>query len=199
MLDIPGGLSMPRYAPTRPAVLALQKVRASIIAFVRRRPGASVTQICKETGISWGTAQHHLHILQIGGFTKSLSFGRTRMTFPSDFNDSRLEIIAALRDAPVKELARAVLEGPGRMQVELCQLLGFTRKMFRHRVDVLIAAGLVNEELGAKIRRYEPSEFFLKAGPSLLDDKNLIFDASPSDDSTGPPKDTQGRPETAAG
>ncbi|MBI2077274.1 MAG: helix-turn-helix domain-containing protein [Euryarchaeota archaeon] len=160
---------MVHYAPTRKDALLLHRVRASIVGLLTRKPGVTITDICREGNISWGTAQHHLYILQRAGLAASRPLGRTRVFFPAGMPEKDSQAAALLAQPRLQELAIVIRDEPGHLQKELCGRLGLTRKVFRHHIDLLIQAGLVVELAGAKFRRYEPGAAWRAAGPTAVD------------------------------
>lgn len=147
---------MVRYAPTRPERLPLQKIRAAILDFLKRRPGASITEICRETGIAWGTAQHHLYLLRRAGLAASAPSGRTHRFFLPHIDERAQRVFGVLHNPGAQRLARRVVESPGLRQKDLCEQLGFTRKVFREHVNLLKDAGLVAEIMRPRVRLYVP-------------------------------------------
>ena len=156
---------MVHYAPTRKDALLFHRVRASIVGLLTRKPGVTITDICREGKISWGTAQHHLYILQRAGLVASRPLGRTRVFFPAGMPEKDSHAAALLAQPRLQELAMAIQGKPGLLQKDLCVQLGFTRKVFRHHIDLLIQAGIVVELAGAKFRRYEPGQAWREVAP----------------------------------
>lgn len=168
MLTFSAVWGMVRYAPTRPDALLRHRVRADIVGLLTRQPGSSITDICREGKIAWGTAQHHLYLLQRTGLVTSMPMGRSRAFFPAGLDAKNSQVLALLRNQRVRELTLAIFESPDILQKELCGRLGLTRKVFRHHINGLIRAGLVIELRGPRARRYRPTDVLRDGGPKLL-------------------------------
>jgi DNA-binding transcriptional ArsR family regulator len=63
-------------------------VRRRIVEFLRGRGGASVYQIAKELGISYGAAQWHLYVLERDGVVFTVLQGRRRVVVLRDSFDA---------------------------------------------------------------------------------------------------------------
>lgn len=138
-------------------LLLTQKVRGGIVGFLQKKPGSSITAICENTQIAWGTAQHHLYLLGKAGVVTSIPVGRSRAFFAGAIDPQRQPLIALLRQEPAYRIASAIITAPGIMQKELLVRIGMTRKVFRHHMNLLVAAGLVLELRGPKARTYQPT------------------------------------------
>jgi DNA-binding transcriptional ArsR family regulator len=57
------------------------EARRRIVEFLRERGGASVYQIAKALGISYGAAQWHIYVLEREGVVFSVVQGRRRISF----------------------------------------------------------------------------------------------------------------------
>jgi DNA-binding transcriptional ArsR family regulator len=64
------------------------EVRRRIVEFLRGRGGASVYQIAKELGISYGSAQWHLYVLEREGVVFTVLQGRRRVVVLRDSFDA---------------------------------------------------------------------------------------------------------------
>lgn len=145
---------MARYGPSDAPRLLGQRVRNAIMSFLQHKPGSSITSICRSTGIAWGTAQHHLYLLGKAELVKSVAIGRSRAFFPGGIDQQRQNMVALLRQEPTSRIARAIHVHPDSIQKELLLKIGMTRKVFRHHMNLLVAAGLVVESRGPKTRNY---------------------------------------------
>lgn len=150
-------VALARYAPTQVDRLLENRRRADIMRFLRSNPGACISQLCKEVNLSWGSAQHHLFMLERAGLVASQEAGRNHAFFTKETGDGLLVPLALLRNRRALELSQAILESPGVRQKELCRKLEMTRKVLRHHIGLLTAAGLVVERWGPRLRFYEPS------------------------------------------
>jgi len=65
-------------------VVEVAEVRRRIVEFLRERGGASVYQIAKALGISYGAAQWHLYVLEREGVVFTVLQGRRRIVVLRD-------------------------------------------------------------------------------------------------------------------
>jgi DNA-binding transcriptional ArsR family regulator len=66
------------------------EARRRIVEFLRERGGASVYQIAKSLGISYGAAQWHIYVLEREGIVFSVVQGRRRIVVLRDSFDAYL-------------------------------------------------------------------------------------------------------------
>ncbi|MCU7788794.1 helix-turn-helix domain-containing protein [Pyrobaculum sp. 3827-6] len=66
------------------------EVRRRIVEYLRATGGASVYQIAKALGISYGAAQWHLYVLERDGVVFTVSHGRKRVAVLRDSLDAYL-------------------------------------------------------------------------------------------------------------
>ncbi len=175
-------VGMVQYNATRPANLLRQRVRDVIMKFLHHQPGSSITAICRSTRIAWGTAQHHLYMLSRAGLVDSVVVGRSRAFFAGQPAAENRQT-ALLSAEPAKQIVQAIHQQPGLIQKQILDEVGINRKVFRHHITLLIAAGIAVETRDAKLRRYHP-------GPEL---PAVLAEAS----GTTVSRLTDGAPETA--
>lgn len=133
-----------------------QPTRRRILDVVRAQPGIKISNVCRESGASWGTVKYHLNVLQRAGLVLPRPTPRDCLLFPSDFPQDELAIAETLLQASAGRLARAILNAPGAFQQELCEELKMTRRVVRRNLGLLAAGGLVLERREAQYRRYYP-------------------------------------------
>jgi predicted transcriptional regulator len=156
-LPAPGGLHEERSRH-----LLKSAVRASIVDLLLGRRGVSLSQLCRERRLGWGTVQHHIHLLERAGLIYSVSHGRSRLYFHPSIDRNVSVYFAHLANKLSEGLTQAILENPGVSQNKLCLQLHVTRKAFRNRMNELVRAGLVWEERRARKRLYWPTDLLRK-------------------------------------
>lgn len=152
-----GVFAMVRYAPTQPQNLLKSKTRASIIEYLRDHPGATISELCRTNRLPWGTAQHHLYLLEKAGLVKSIFHGRTHVFYRPDLREDVVRPMAVLREARAQQIALMIMQDPGLRQKEICRSLRMTRKVFRRHLNLMVSALLVLETREGKGRTYFPS------------------------------------------
>ncbi len=149
-------MGMVQYSATRPDNLLRQRVRDVIMKFLHHQPGSSITAICRETRIGWGTAQHHLYMLARAGLVDSVVVGRSRAFFAGQSAPKNRQTALLNASGPARRIVQAINKRPGLIQKEILKAVGINRKVFRHHIVPLVEAGLVTELKEKTVRRYHP-------------------------------------------
>jgi predicted transcriptional regulator len=147
-----------RFPDARKRELLKSAVRASIVDLLLNRRGVSLSQLCRERSLGWGTVQHHIHLLERAGLIYSVAHGRDRLYFHPSTDRNLSVMLAHLANRLSDGLARAIAGSPGISQNKLCEQLQITRKAFRHRMNEMVRAGLVWEERRERRRLYWPTD-----------------------------------------
>lgn len=148
------------------------EVRSGILDYLRKHPGASVTEICAANRLGWGSVQYHLLQLQRSELVQAMLVGHSRAFFASPMEESRMKTIAILRKPAARKISSAIIDQPGIRQKELLVRVHLTRRVFRRHMNRLLSAGLVNEDLGTRERTYVPSPRLLTEGREVLESQN---------------------------
>ena len=111
-----------------------------ILEAVERRPGATLSDLRRATGLGWGTIYHHLARLQRAGHVTLEKRGRLRRAFPKGKDH------VPPRDhhgRTRRRVAAAIVElGPVGVDA-LVKATGLSRRVVYHHAKRLIEAGLV--------------------------------------------------------
>ena len=154
---------MAHHRSTRRENLPLHPVRHRILDVLQRMPGANISDLCKEASMTWGSAQHHLYIMERSGLVEGVAQGRSHGFFlPAPKRNESLQKLLILRRTRVLEFAQAVLAEPGITQQVLAERLVMTRKVIRRCVDLLKAEDFLVEERRAKYKVYRPGDALLQ-------------------------------------
>jgi predicted transcriptional regulator len=140
----------------RDAVLA-HETRERIYKLVRDQPGIHVYEVCDRLGLGWGTAVHHLKILQDQGMLTSHRDGRYRRFFlVGDDRISYREAVGVLRHPTSRRIAQVVASRPGLIQKDVCAALGLSTSLVAWHLGRLKAAGVVSAERRGRTIEYRP-------------------------------------------
>lgn len=146
-----------RWGQKTPDETTQHPVRASILNQLHTQQCASISDLCRTLDMSWGVAQHHLYVLRKAGLVRSEVRGRSHFFFPKDAQPAQTNVLAALQAPRGRGIVEQVRTSPGVGQKELCERLNVSRKVFRHHVDLLVAAGLIVEQKAGPVRNYLPT------------------------------------------
>lgn len=134
------------------------QARRDILLAVRQNPGLNQTDLIETTELGRGSVEYHLAMLEDRGYLYSLSCGRERHYFLIGFPSTVARGISAIRKGRALAVVEAVLDEPGRIQKEIANCAGMSRKILRGYLDHLRKAGLISEEVVGRTREYYPTE-----------------------------------------
>lgn len=123
------GLALvPGYSKLKRSELLDQHVRDRLAQVIEADPGRNMSELAAAAEVGWGTAVHHLGVLENHKLVTSLVDGRHRRYFPAGtINWSDRGRIAALRYPKAQEIVAVVTARPGITQGELLEAAGLTR------------------------------------------------------------------------
>src|SRR5688500_5995596 len=116
--------------------------RARIVETVAQHPGASKSEVCRLTGLSWGTVSHHLAVLAREGAVVSKPAGSAvRFRLPGVTSQQALIVRLLSGDIPLR-LVEELAGRPGLRLRDLTLALGVSRKIIRRHLMTLEEAGV---------------------------------------------------------
>lgn len=118
---------------------------------VRENPGIHKSELCRVTGLGWGTVGYQLGRLRASGRISGLSVNGRFVVFPSTIQLSDGLAIQALRRPPAR-IALTELQGAPRGLTELAKEGDVSRKVMRRHLRSLVDAGLVTRGEGHRGR-----------------------------------------------
>lgn len=111
-----------------------------ILDAVDRRPGSTLSELRRATGLGWGTIYHHLARLQRAGLVTLEKQGRLRRAFPR----GKGEVPPHHHHGRTRRRVAAAILASGPVTVEdLVAATGLSRRVVYHHAKRLIEAGLV--------------------------------------------------------
>jgi DNA-binding transcriptional ArsR family regulator len=140
----------------RDAVLA-HETREHIYRLVRENPGIHAQEVAQRLDLGWGTAVHHLKLLEDHGLLQSHRDGRYKRFFL--VGDERLayrDAVALLRNSTCLRIALQVGERPGLIQKDVCEALGVSSSLATFHLKRLAEAGIVLAHRRGRVVQYEP-------------------------------------------
>lgn len=150
-----GGVA-PFYMRLTRASLLRNDNRRRIHDAARARPGVTVAELVRATGLGEMAVRHHVRMLEIHGYLLVRGQGRQRGCFAVDgaVDPLLIPLHLALKDATRRRIASLVADAPrGLTQAEIAQAAGVSRRLVCHHLSRLEESGLV-EATGATPRLY---------------------------------------------
>lgn len=141
---------------SKDAVLA-HGSRENIYRLVQEHPGIHAHEVAERLDLAWGTAIHHLRLLEQNGLLTAYRDGRYKRFFV--VGDQRLqqkEAVGLLRNDTARRIVQAVAERPGLIQKDVCDALGVSSSLATWHLQRLAEAGLVIAQRRGRVVHYEP-------------------------------------------
>ncbi|HWH08977.1 MAG TPA: helix-turn-helix domain-containing protein, partial [Candidatus Thermoplasmatota archaeon] len=158
-LALLAALAWPLYSRIRPNRVLAHPNRARLLGLVQARPGSSVADLARATGLARVVVQHHLRILLRHGLLRRVRTGNAQAHYPAAEapRADEAQAFALLADATRRRLAaRLAREASPLTQSEVAARVGVSRRLANHHLLRLEEAGLVRREAG-RPRRYAPT------------------------------------------
>lgn len=155
-------LWFPLYTRLSRTHLLAHPRRADLLASLEARPGQSVMELSRGTGIARVVVRHHLAMLARHGLVVERDAGRrTRYYLPGSRPDTYAD---ALSVATRQRLARALLDARGvpLTQKDLAREVGIAERLVSYHLAHLARLGLVRVEEG-RPRRYAATSLLASA------------------------------------
>ena len=114
----------------------------TVLDAVQKRPGASLTQLRRSTGLGWGTLYHHLARLQRAGLVTLEKHGRLRRAFLRGGGEVEVAPVGGHHGRTRRRVAATIARGPTTVEA-LVRETGLSRRVVYHHAKRLIDAGLV--------------------------------------------------------
>lgn len=144
------------YSRLVPDTLLKNPNRRAIVEAVRAKPGASVADLVRATGLTEVVVRHHLRMLATHRFVTSRGAGKSLGYFAAETPaiQQRGEQYIVLRDASRRAVADAVRRAPMPLsQKEVAEATGLSQRLVSYHLGRLEESGLVATE-GTMPRRY---------------------------------------------
>lgn len=120
------------------------EIRGQIYLLVRAEPGVSTKSICRNLGIGWGTAIHHLNVLSRRGRLESRRVGQYRHWYLfGTVTPFESRATSLLRHPAARAVYDAVRRTPGSNQATIARGLGKDPSAVSRQAKRLEDAGLL--------------------------------------------------------
>ena len=116
--------------------------RGRILNTIFVEPGIHKSEICRRTGLGWGTVGYHLHKLRVDKYISTVRANGRLITIPREIPHGDALTVHALRQPPTRSILRHLLEAR-QGTVGLSNEFGMSRKVMRRHLSTLADAGLI--------------------------------------------------------
>ncbi|MDD5503039.1 MAG: winged helix-turn-helix transcriptional regulator [Candidatus Thermoplasmatota archaeon] len=151
------GIIAPFYARFHGEGALENKVRDRILGMIKSNPGASMSDIMREAGLSWSSAVYHLTVLERESHIVSVRKGRERMFFPKEKSRMEYERDAVLKNLSTAQIYKLIQKNPGIIQKYISEEMGMKHPSVNWHIGRLKEAGLVREERAGRSTQYFPN------------------------------------------
>lgn len=137
----------PEYEPVRDdAELPGAGTRDRLMSLIRADPGVHKSDLCRMTGLSWGSISHHLQVLGRHRRIQLHMAGKRTMVFPAEVRQELWSALSALRD-PRAAATVDHLKAVGRASLkEMAAHLGTDAKTTRRILQRLEEVAIVHKQ-----------------------------------------------------
>jgi predicted transcriptional regulator len=126
-----------------------RQTRRAILSCIAQAGGLHKSCLTRLCGIGWGNLGHHLNLLRRAGLVELETHGRLTWVFDPATPAAQRRRIVATRSRKAALILEAIQARPARIP-ELCQSMGFSRKMVAVHLAVLLRYGLVKQDPGGR-------------------------------------------------
>ncbi len=153
-------LAVPMYTRIEKNDLLAHGTRESIYELIRENPGIHAHEISSRASIGWGTAVHHLRMMENAHLVVSKRSGRYKRFFMSaGIAPAQKEAFGVLRNDTTRSIAEFVSENPGCIQKTVCEKFNIQPSLVSWHMKKLEEADLVK-----KVREGRKVHYF--SGPA---------------------------------
>jgi predicted transcriptional regulator len=131
-----------------------QQNRLEIYGFIKGNSGIHFRGICDGLGLSVGTVQYHLNVLERSGLIISHKDGQNKRYFESNvFQKSDIETISLLRHGTTAIILTILVHNVEVLHKDLAHYLGISSQGLSWQMSQLKKTGLINaEKIGVNVR-----------------------------------------------
>jgi predicted transcriptional regulator len=125
--------------------------RELVLSAIGTNPGITKAELCRLTGLGWGTVYHHVRHLMRNADVRAQGTRRRVYLYTSSVHSEQLHLMRLMRDEAYGSIIGELQRNPGSSLADLGRNLDFTRKMIRRFMADLHSVGVV-----AKTEEYHP-------------------------------------------
>lgn len=131
----------------------MQGTRGDILELVQSQGGLHKSELCRATGLGWGTICHHVQALEREQRIDIERHGRQTWAFSSKIDPEIRPLFVALTNGERRDLLSDLAHRSEVTITGLCDELTMSRKVVRTHLTHLVDAGAV-ERHGSRPHRY---------------------------------------------
>ncbi len=126
-----------------------------VLQYIEQNPASHLRQIKRELGMSMGTTQYHLNLLEKQGKVSSERHNLHRYYFPIGlFEQNQRDILKILNQETAREILLIILEKKNPTQTDIADTIGLSSASVNWHIKRLIELGLILENKDGKFKRY---------------------------------------------
>ena len=126
-----------------------------VLLFIQQNPGCHLRQIKRELGLSMGTAQYHLNLLEQSGKIASERHSLHRFYFPAAiFEKNDRNILKILNQETAREILMFIMEKKNPIQIEIVDRIKISAAAVNWQIARMTEMGIITELREGKYKRY---------------------------------------------
>lgn len=118
--------------------------RWRLLATIAAKPGCTKSDLCRSTGLSWGSIYHHITQFRAEGKIRLVQTDRRVFLYLADVPVDQLSTLRLQHDALKGTLLAHVRQEPGIGINALSAAVGLSRKIVRRHLNELVSGGLLD-------------------------------------------------------
>jgi predicted transcriptional regulator len=127
-----------------------------ILHFISDNPGCHLRQIRKNMGISMGTTQYHLNVLEKTGKISSVRSGLHKYYFPiAVFHDNEKNLLQILNQETSREILMFIVEKGRPTHSDIAQRIGVSSSSISWHISRFETLEIIRTLKDGKFKRYE--------------------------------------------
>ncbi|MCA1810480.1 MAG: winged helix-turn-helix transcriptional regulator [Halobacteriales archaeon] len=142
--------------------------RRRMFEYIQAHPGATFREVARAVGVATGTTRHHLSVLKRNGVVMERTHGSTTRFFENHGKfDASWSSVVLLREEPLRDLHDWLVAHPSVPQKDVLEGMagvGWSRSTTQHRLERLVAGGVVELRLQGRLRIYRSKAAAPSAG-----------------------------------
>ncbi|HSB57558.1 MAG TPA: winged helix-turn-helix transcriptional regulator [Nitrosopumilaceae archaeon] len=126
-----------------------------MLLYIQQNPGCHLRQIKRDLGMSMGTVQYHLNLLEKSGKISSERQRLHRFYFPVSINETHdRNILKILNQETAREILMFIVEMKNPTQTEIVDKIKISAASVNWHIGRLAGLGIINETRDGKYKRY---------------------------------------------
>lgn len=126
-----------------------------LLEYIQQNPSCHLRKIKKDLGLSMGTTQYHLNILEKMGRVTSERHSLYRMYYPAGvFESNQKQILKVLTQETTRDILLFIIEMKNPTQTEIADRIKVSAASANWHIQKLIKLDLINETRDGKYKRY---------------------------------------------